>query len=135
MMARLVTLRHLAADLRELSQELPRVTKEGLAQGLRDRYFRRARQVSRAIRSDDNRPGKVHLGDSWERYEKPGRFGVRSRAPHGAVIDRGRRRSKKAGKMLGSKKAKAGIVRPIRKEFERRISADIDRTVGKLFKR
>ncbi len=133
-MARIVTLRTLKADLVALGDDLVRMTDQELARELRDRYARRAKQVSREIRSGDSRPGKMHLADSWEKYEKPGRYGVGSRAPHGAIIDRGRRRGKTVDKMLGSKKAKRGLIRPIKKEFDRRAGADIDRTVGKLFR-
>ena len=53
-----------------------------------------------------------------------------------SIIDRGRRRSKRTKKILGSRKAPRGLVRPVRKRFGRggEFARMADNSVGRRFR-
>ena len=121
--------------LKRFAKEFDKAVQEGMTSKTADLFLE---DVGR-----ETPKGKTgNLRRSWTKQKatsrRRGRYVVGSRfreAPYGNVIFPGRRRSKKDGRMIGSKQTGRGhIVRRVQKRFRSRFANARDTTVGRLFR-
>jgi len=125
---RLRSLAALDRELEHLGAELVGSTRR-----LEDQFESRAVSVVRRLSPRGSQPArKIRLARSWRAL--PGRrSGAGSIAPHGAVIDYGRRYSRAAGKVLGSPQAPRGIGSPATKELQKHMGRMVEKSIGRVF--
>lgn len=118
---------------------------EGFAKELEKRAERLAGdRVSDALLAEMRSGTPVDSGElkaSWRkgapttnRRGVTAEVGATGDAIQAVILEGGRRRSKKTGRMLGSKKAKRGIIKPARRAVQAQLKSMAEGELGDLFR-
>ena len=119
-----------AKEMTRLGREFQRAADKGLGERFESRALKAVRAQSPEGNPRDRRRPLL-LKRSWEAISSG--YGAGSIAPHGAILDFGRKFSAKAKRVLGSTQAPEGISRPVARSLERDLGKQVERSVGTVF--